>query len=46
MYILYNGGFLSDGDRVALTTQKLDFYTNLPGYGLRGYPINKKIVKL
>ena len=49
MYILYNDGSLFEGDRVALTTYKLEFYTNLPGYGLRGYimtNMNNQIIKL
>ena len=49
MYILYNDGSLFEGDRVALTTYKLEFYTKLPGYGSRGYimtNMNNQIIKL
>ena len=43
MYILYNDGFLFEGDSVALTTYNLEFYTSLPGYGLRGYTMTNMI---
>ena len=49
MYILYNDGSLFEGDRVALTTYKLEFYTKLPGYVFKGYimtNINNQIIKL
>ena len=47
--IFYITVLLVEGERVALTTYKLEFYTNLPGYGLRGYimtNMNNQIIKL
>ena len=45
----YNYGSLFEGESVALTTYKLEFYTKLQGYGLRGYimtNMNNQIIKL